>query len=362
MPDREDLLAFARSATSPCVSMFLPVEPPTSRQGREPTRLRSLINDARRRLEADDIDDAAIERLLAPAVALRDTTTRPYAQARGLALLLTTDDARVLQLPVPVDEYVAISHVPDLWPIAEAFGPDERLLVIGLSLHQVQLFEAARHMVTDVALPGLEDELAGLLEPGDREHTLQMRAASSGPGDAAFYHGHGGAKDLSDARRASFLHAVDRALRPVVIERSLPVVVAGVADLVDEFRKAAGFEIIGTIPGTPHDTAPTALLDAAWGVADDSGHTAQARALARFDRANDQGLTESLDMAAITRAAHNGRVAMLLVPAAGAAGRDDVMRDAVNEAIRATLEHAGDVVRLSVDRVAMGLPAAILRY
>lgn len=361
--DRDDLLAFARSAAPPCVSMFLPVEPPTSRQGRETTRLRSLINDARRRLEADGVDDATIERMLAPAVALRDQTTRPYAQARGLALLLTADDARVLQLPVALDEYVAMSATPDLWPIADVFSPDERLLVVALSLHEVQVFEATRQTLDEVAVPSLADELAGLLEPGDREHTLQMRAASSGPGDAAFFHGHGGAKDVSDARRSSFLHAIDRALRPVFNERGLPVVIAGVADLADEYRKvAAGVEFIGTVPGTPHNAPAAAMLDAAWRLAEASGHTAQARARARFERANDQGLTEALDMPAIAQAAHDGRVGMFLVPAAGTTGRDDATRDVVNATIQATLEHAGEVVRLNDEGVGMGLPAAILRY
>lgn len=378
-PDRDTLIDFARTATPPVVSMYLPVLPPVSGHGQEPAVLRKLVADARRRLDAEQIDDTARDALLAPASSLAESTTRSYKHAHGLALLLSADIQHVWQLPLAVPEHLSVGPRPYIVPMTPVLSADDRLLLLALSQQRARLFDFDRWTLTERAVEGLDEDSFAHLLPNDRERSLQLRQASAGASDAAFFHGHGGAKDLSDARRQAYLREVDRALHPVLAGRDVPMIVAGVRSLVDEFRALTSHsDPVGTVAGNPDTLTDHALLDAAWHAADRAGATSGHRAISRLDQAVEANRVTS-QLTEITTAAREGRMDLLVVAEEGGVVANGTDPDAdinggaseleatqsnrLNDAVIETLLHGGDVIAVDVENLGdRPSPAGVLRY
>jgi hypothetical protein len=355
---RNDVKALVTDVAPPCVSIYLP----THRKGRDveqdPIRLRKLVGEARTELQDVGLRRAEADALLEPATRLLDDVSFWRHQDAGLGLLLAAGRSEILRVPIAVPELVVVGERFHLHPLTALVDADERIHVLALSQQRAQLFEADRWTIRPVEVDDLPQGVDDLVADPDHQHSLQLRRATAGPSDAAFVHGHGGAKDAADDRRTQYLRAVDRALQPV-LPKGARLVVAGVHNVVSEFRSLSDADVVGEIPGQSDRISPTALLEAVWDVVPPTAALRRAEASERLatHAANGRVATE---LGAIVDAALEGRVDTLFVLPATELDAPADVRAQVDDAVVHTIVHGGDV------HLAVGgqpaAPAAILRY
>jgi hypothetical protein len=355
---RSDFKDLVTGVTPPCVSIYVP----THQRGRDieqdPIRLRKLLNDARGDLADIGLRSAETDALLAPATRLVDDTRFWQHQKQGLAILLAPERSEVLRVPVTVPELIVVGDRFHLHPLVHLLDADERVHVLALSQQRAQLFEADRFTITPIDVDGLPQGVDDLFDDPDNQHTTQLRRASAGPSDAAFVHGHGGAKDLSDDRRIQYLRTVDRALQPVLPEGAR-LVVAGVHNVVAEFRSVSALDVVGEISGQSDRVTPTELLEALWQVVTPAIDEERARDLDRLGEQLASGRAID-DLTGVVGAAQQGRVETLFVVPATELDVTDDVRALVDDAVVHTVLHGGGVHLVGGDRVPT--PTAVLRY
>jgi hypothetical protein len=320
-----------------------------------------------------------IEGLLNPvAEIVNDAEFWSHTDA-GLAIFLSSDDLRWFRLPASVDEALLVSDRFWLAPLVPFATAAEGFYVLALSENDVRLLRANRYRITQLELGEIPASMADALEFDDRESQLHSHGADRvGSGQvSATFHGHSAGTDFERVDRERFLQAVDRGLAARVGDSSDPLILAGVAELVAQFRNLTSYKSVAEpfVAGNPEHLSPRELhertvpLIAAELEANhaDLGELFGSPATATVD-----SIQDTIDAAA------SGRVATLFVAAGQHAwgsvnadsrkvelhqdrqpGDDDV----VDLATRETLAHGGDVV--AVDQSEMptgGTLAAVLRY
>ncbi len=302
--------------TYPCVSLYLP----THRAGREtaqdPIRLKNLLEEAREALEDGGMRPPDASALLAEAEHLTQLGTYWQYQEEGLAVFVNPSGTRTFRLPISFPELVIVGetfHTKPLWPVV---GGNELFYLLALSRNLVRLLWVDRYDVGDVDLPDdVPRSLAEALWFEDPEKQLQHRGSGrAGQGRVvATFHGHGVPEERGEARLEAFLRAVDRGIGHL-IDPEAPLVLAGVDEITALYRKVSKHHnVVGeTIGGNPDIEAPHQLHDSALEVIEPLLRRGFEQDSAAFHGGGDLAVS---DVEEVVRAAHEGRVASLIVAA-----------------------------------------------
>jgi len=365
VPQREDLeVLLSHDVETPVVSIYVPIDRHEPPNGKAVIRLKTLLNDAREQLDHLELRAAQRDELLEPATALIKDPKVWQQKGDGLALFLAAGQSHRFHLPISVPERAIVGERFHLLPLAELYLAERHLLVLALSQHSVRLFEADQWSISEIPVPDLPEDSDETTPDNEQRDALQLRQAAAGPGNAAFFHGHGGTKDTTDINRERFLRAVDRALRPVLARRDTPMIVAGVDELVADFRALShSAQVYGEIPGAPDKASPSELHAAAWQVFSPRIAGEREAALDRYRQAAGTGLA-SAELGDITRAANEGRVDVLLLPSpTTSAPIEHTDQALLDDAMIGTLRNSGSIhVVLDDEAAGSPLPAAVFRY
>ncbi len=295
-----------------CLSFFIP----TARAGKEttnnPTRLRKLVAEARRRLAGMGCPDARVEELLEPVAALDDDYEFWQHQEDGLAVLRSDSVFERFPVQRPAPELLTVAHRFHLKPLLPHLANDSEFHILALSQGSVRLLRADDSSVVDVSpddMPRKREDYAPLDSPqrGLNENSGQPRR----PGTSEPYlHGHGLQKDYQDALLRDFLHAVDRAVNTYLKKAGGPLVLAGVDNVVAEYRKLSKHPGIveATVPGAVDGRAARDLHAAALKIIGQLRSGERQRQQERLHDAVGDGELGRTDLREISIAAAEGRV------------------------------------------------------
>src|SRR5690625_2063645 len=122
----DDLKAMA-AASGPKVTIFLPTAPPQHHPRDTATRVKSLVNEARRKLINAGVSESDAKDMMAPFDAI--ATDAPFLRQQGesLALFAARGLNLIYRLGVPVTEYTHVAEHFVLRPIAEARSEERRV-------------------------------------------------------------------------------------------------------------------------------------------------------------------------------------------------------------------------------------------
>ncbi len=296
-----------------CVSIYLPTHV-AAETIQDPIRLKNLITRAERELRAAGLPAAEVDRMMAAASGLLRDRDFWAHQARGLAVFVTPDETVAYRLPENVDELVVVADRLHLKPLLPSVASGDVFYVLALSQNQIRLLRGSRYSVDQLPLDGIPGRLADALSFDDREAQLQSHSADrTGTGQvAAAFHGQGGGKDARGADIDRFLNAVDTGVCRLLGVNDVPLVLAGVTDIVARYRRVSGYPhlVADHIAGNPERASVEELHDRAWPLVspllDAARHDARARIL------GGTGPT-STAMDEVVLAAHDGRVRSLFV-------------------------------------------------
>jgi len=325
-----DLTALLARHEPPCVSVYLPTATsyPDTQQDR--IRYRNLVDGA----------EAGVREHLTPAQAgqflhkFRELAADDafWAHRRsGLAVLGSPDTFHVFELNRPVPERLVVATSFHVKPLLRVAQSADRFHVLCLQREEVRLFEGNREGLTPIRPDGIpwtvNDALGGESSIQEKnqapapknedqkgksgEATRQNpRGAQPGPGHAAK-----GDDAKLDAER--FFRAVDRAVwERVSRDSGLPLVIAALPEHQAMFRALTHNPRVVPmgIERNPGSMSLEHLREAAWKCVEPDYLARLQKFVEDFNTAKARQQATA-DLSAAAKAAHEGRVGVLLVEA-----------------------------------------------
>jgi hypothetical protein len=312
---REEVRALLEPRPGPCISIFLPTVQAGAETLQNAIRFKNLVRAAEEQLVAQGLRRPEVEELLAPLWALHEDYDFWQHQNLGLAVFRASDLVRGYRLPRPFDELVMVVsrfYVKPLFPLLDGGG---RFYVLALSMNRIRLLEGSRWSVHEVDLEGkVPRSLVAAAGEKFGERPLAFR--QSGPGarheGGPAYHAHGASEDDTKQEILKFFLRVDSGLAELPLDRSAPLVLAGVDYLLPLYREAT--QHLNVVPeeilGNPDDQRPEELHAAARRLVEPLFLAGRRRAAERYGELSGTGLATS-QLEVVVGAAHDGRVESL---------------------------------------------------
>lgn len=366
-----------------CVSLYMPTHRVGRDQQQNSIRLKNLLAEAETKLLANGLRRPEAQKLMQPAEELLWNREFWQHPADGLAIFLTNDFHRIYRLPVAFDEMLVTGTTFHIKPLLPCLGRGIKFYVLALSRNNVRLFEGNADTVSELELSfptNMEEALQ--LEGGERSYNMLSGSPRSGEGrvGASSLHGHGENDDeKKDILR--FFQSVNQGLNTMLVDRTIPMVLAGVEYLLPIYREASSYNNLleDSIQGSPDREDAKELHQKAWEIVRPLFEESQKKAYEKFEQLKGQQSDLAVsDIRAAVKAAKFGQVETLFVPLdAQKWGRYDaenhtvVLDQAVgseNEdlfdlAATDTLLNAGQVFAVPPEQMPGGGElAAVLRY
>lgn len=325
-----DLSALLARHEPPCVSIYLPTATsfPDTQQDR--IRYRNLVDRA----------EAGVKEYVTPAQArpllqkFRDLAADDafWAHRRsGLAVLGSPDAFHVFELNRPVPERVAVSTSFHVKPLLRVAQSADRFRVLCLQREEVQLYEGNRDGLTLIRPAGIpwtvNDALGDQahLQPKDYAAHPKNEGAKGKSGEPTRHSprgtnpgpGHPAKGDDAKLDAERFFRAVDRAVwEHVSRDSALPLVIAALPEHQAVFRAVTHNPRVVPqgIEQNPGSMSTEQLCEAAWACVEPVYRERLQAFVEDFNTAKARQQASG-DLGAIAKAAHEGRVGVLLIEA-----------------------------------------------
>lgn len=313
---RDDLAAIANPEVGGTyVSLFMP----TSRTGREidgdRLRFKNMVADVEAvLLERMRRPDA--EALLAPARELLDDAMAWQYMSDGLVMYLGPDGHRTFRVPAPMSPLATVGDHRVLAHLLRLLSGDEHFFLLALSQQEVRLLGGSRNTVEEIDLAEVPTSLADVAT-GDAARTDAVARPVGGRGGPAVFYGHSGADpNLRQQEMERLFRAVADGMRDVLRGQSSPLVLVGLEELAVTYRELSTYPHLMS-EGVHHNSdglSAAELHELAWPLVERRLQNERDEVIGQFRDLQGTGRVSS-DLAAVARAASEGRVETLFVRA-----------------------------------------------
>jgi hypothetical protein len=358
---QQDFLELARHRGPWCVSIYMSTYRVGSDALQNPIRLKNLLRHAEEELVDHGLRAPEARRVLVPAQELLTDTRFWQSASEGLALFLSDSTLRPLRLPRRFADLAVVNRRFHIKPLLPLVSGDGQFLVLAASENRVRLLQGSRGQIDPIDVPGLPNNMAEALNYDQPEvvrqvHTARQRSAHQM--DLAF-HGQGGAVDVAKDEILEYCRCIERALRPYLAGKRMPLVFAGVDYLLSTYRQVNGYSHLQdeSISGSPDHWTDEQLRERAWKIVEPVFRKPLEAAIARLEERSGGDLASG-DPKLILQAGHQGLVETLPVDPdrclwgkfdseTGQTHVDAAQRPGNEElldlAVSLTLDHRGDV-------------------
>ena len=387
MVTREDLSRLLGGQKPPCVSIYFPTQRTYPERHQGPVQYGNLVDRAEEALSRK-YPAAEARPLLDRLRGLANDSAfwaRDQSEQAGLAILASPETFDTFGLRNPPPERVAVTDSFLLTPLLRVAQSADRFHVLCLQRGEVRLYEGNRDGLALIEPAGVPRTVTDAL---GEEVTVQRKEQVPGGKSAGEPRpaprgenappGHAAAGDDAKLDQERFFRAVDRAVwERVSRDSGLPLVLVALPEQQAAFRAISNNPqlLSAGVERGPAGLSERQLLEEAWPCVEPT-YLARLRKFAEdFNVARSRGqATDDLDEAA--RAAHAGRVGILLVeadraipgrldPDSGVAqpAADPEAGDLLGDLAGLVLRRKGDVVIVPKERMptTTGL-AAIYRF
>lgn len=312
IPTSNELAKLRSIRNDACISLYLETTPITQDVEKSRISLGNLGKQALDQLTAAGLDNNRIKALAEQLDDLAEDDDFWRHQAHSLAIFLTPDTVRTYRLANRLGDIVEVSDRFHLKPLLRSVTFRNAAHVLAVSENAVRLIEVAADLPASVVqVPGLPAGAADAVNKStinDRSHSRRI-------------HGSEGEK----VQLTKYVRRIDAALRPVLAQSDLPLILAGTEPLASLIRSVSSFNFeTEIIAGSPDRATEAELAEGARKVLD----ARYARKLEEFrdlfeTRGGQNRVTTDLSDAA--RAATFGAIDTLLVDI------DSIVRGFVDE-------------------------------
>lgn len=301
IPTRTEFTLLASRRAEACVSIYLKTTPVTQDVPASRIEMRNLIKEAQAQLEEAAFDKKRLAALVDGLDDVLDDDGFWRFQAKSLAVFATPDSIRTYRLANDLHSMVQVADRFHLKPLFRAITFPHSALILCLSENAVRLLEMNADLpLAVVEVPGLPENLTSTVGP-----TATTERALSGR-----IHGMEG----HNVRLRQYVRHVDAALRPVLIGRETPLVLAGTGRIADAFRQICShpFLLPETIAESPDRLTEPELTSRARPILDNAYAQQIADLKSLFERRTGERRTTT-DISDAARAATFGAIQTLLV-------------------------------------------------
>jgi len=257
--------------------------------------------------------------LLAPFHALATNADFWNHTLDGLAVLGGAGLFRVFVLPRSMAELAVVADSFHTKPLRRILQSANRYHVLGLSRHEIRLFEGDRDHIGEVALAPevlhIVDEV--LSQDHTEPHSTVASYAGVGGASSPMHHGHGAKSDEINKDSERFFRAVDRAIVEHYSKPSgLPLILAALPEHHHLFQRVSHNPLLleSGIDASPDALSLDQLRQRAWQTLEPQHLAQQAQWAEEFGSARAKGLGSD-NLAEVAKAAAEGRVSRLLIEA-----------------------------------------------
>ncbi len=323
----KDLEALSQKPGGWCVSIYMPTERVGVSTKQNPIRFKQLINQAEEDLKKLGFETNDIKDFFDPAYTLLRDDTFWQHQQQGLAVLLSKEDFRTLQLPYEVDTLYTVKDHFYLKPLLELLYEGGDFYILALSQNEIRLLKGNPSGVNEVDLKDTPTSLAEAMRLYDGQEHLQWHSGTvepkgQAPGQAqgtqrpAMYHGQGGGEMNKKDYLLQYFQKVDAGLNEMLRDSLSPLVLAGVEFLLPIYKEANSYQhlVEQGITGNPDDLPAEQLYQKAWTIVKPVFERTKQEIYERFKQLsgwNDKRATT--DMNEVIKAAPFGRVEVLFL-------------------------------------------------
>lgn len=297
------------------VSLYIPTYRAGREQQQSPIRLKNLLAEAETKLLASGIRKPEVEKLMRPAEELlwRDGFWRH--QSDGLVIFLSNDFSVIYRLPAQFEELLVVANSFHIKPLLPLLGRGARFYMLALSLKNVRLFQGTPDMISEIALnfPTSMQEALWMDEP---ERYLNLHSGSASTQQGGIFHGHGVDED-EKKNILRFFHEVNEGLNTLIVDKTVPMILAGVDYLLPLYREATTYQNIleDSITGNFDRENLNALHEQAWKIAKPIFEESQKKAFEKYRQLQGQQSTQATnDVSTAVKAAKFGQMETLFVP------------------------------------------------
>jgi len=303
---------------APCLSLYMPT------QQKHPESLQDIIvfKNLVRQMEeslAQKYSAGEVQKHLEPVKALLNNNDIWNHTLDGLAVFSAEGIFEVVKLHKSVEELAIVADSFHTKPLRQYLQSLEHFHVLGLTLHDIRLFEGNRHSLTEVELAvdtpktiteALGDELT-------EKHTTVDSYGGIGGESSAMHHGQGGKKEETEKDAERYFRVVANSIYKNYSKPSgWPIILAALPEHHHLFQKVSKNPLLLTegIAINPSSVSPDQLAKMAWEIMEPEYNLKLDNMIERFEqaRANGKG---SDDYKEVAVAAVGGRVDTLLVEA-----------------------------------------------
>lgn len=348
-----------------CVSLYLPTTPVTRETKGDRILFKNLVTEAISQLRDAKANKRKVATIEALLMDLHDDDVFWAYLADGLAVFATPEDVRTFRIPITPPQAIEVSdrfHIKPLVPLMSFPGA---CFVLALAQGATRFIEVTASLAESVKVDGLPKNMSDALKkqlPRDRAPSGRIQGSE-------------GMKVLT----GQYCRIVDRALRPILTGRTVPLVLAGVEEMASIYRAHNSYPHLlpSIIAGNPEQMTDRELAEKAREISLRHAKKLIRDRIKLVEERADKDLS-STDVAQIAAAAVRGQVGTLLVDiAASRPGTIDPDKgtitladapsattyDLLDELVGLTIRAGGEVLPAKSSALPNGNPvAAIFRY
>lgn len=303
---------------APCLSLYMP----THRKHPENLKDIILFKNLVRQMEVSLLQKysaSEVHEYLVPLEAIvNDIDIWNYTKG-GLAVFSAKGLFKVVGLHKSVEELAMVADSFHTKPLRQYLQSVDHFHVLGLTLHDIQLFEGNRHSLTEIELTAdtpktIEEALGDELTD---KHTTVASYGGSGGESNAMHHGHGGKSDETEKDAERYFRVVANTIYEHFSKPSgWPLILAALPEHHSLFQKVNKNPLLlpNGITINPSSVSPDQLAKMAWEIMEPEYNLKLETLVERFEQAKANG-KGSDDYKEVAVAAVEGRVDTLLVEA-----------------------------------------------
>ena len=297
-----------------CISLYMPTHRAHPDNLLDVILYKNLIKDLQHSL-MQQYSNAETTKLLQPFLTLVDNKEFWNHTLDGLAVLRNADTFKTINLPVSTPELTVVADSFHTKPLRKYLQSVDRYHVLGLSLHDYQIYEGNRHSLTELELPAgtpnnIKEALGDIIT--DRDYAVASY------GDVGNMHqGHGGRTEEMDIDAERFFRFVAKTINDHYSSPSgLPLILAALPEHHNLFHKVSNIHSLlpDGIDVNPKSVEMDELAKHAWNVMEPYYNKIIDKACDVYQQAKSKGIGSEI-ISDVAAAAAEGRVDTLIVEA-----------------------------------------------
>lgn len=311
----QELLA---TEQAPCLSLYMPTHQKHPENLQDIILFKNLLQQMEESL-MQKYSSGEVQKYLEPLEALADDNTVWNHTLKGLAVFSAKEVFKVVRLHKSVDELAMVADSFHTKPLRQYLQSLDHFHLLGLTLHDIRLFEGNRHALTEVVLDAdtpktITEALGGELTD---KHSTTASYGGIGGDSSSMHHGHGGNKEESEKDAERFFRVVAHAIDEHFSKPTgWPLILAALTEHHNLFQKVSKNPHLlpNGIAINPSSVSPDQLAKMAWEIMEPEYNLKLDSLVERFEQARADG-KGSDDYKEVAVAAVEGRVDTLIVEA-----------------------------------------------